>query len=172
LAGCARYHGPLTYLGDADLFPVGRWAGTPQANQVAVQNGIYPIPAHHLILVHILVDPHLTSLGPGAVHGAVGVWWVALDDRVPGPRDSAPTWLPSGVCFRTGALGAAFDAVGSYLDGPAAGSLSRYPISLNPEDGSISVALSAADEIAVPRRTSATAGPYLPPAPGVRCVAS
>jgi hypothetical protein len=154
LAGCTTYHGPLTNLGSTDQFPVARWSPDPAANQVRVGNGIYPLPDKHLILVHILIpDTAITSLGPGAVRGAVGVWWVALDDRA--PRGAASVgklaWLPACVRFKTYGTGAAFDVVGGYLTGPSAASLSRYPLSFNPEDSSISVALSPADEIAMPR---------------------
>jgi hypothetical protein len=163
LSSCTSYHGPLTTLGSADQYPVGRWSPNPSANQVRVGNGIYLLPQDHLILVHIIVpDTSLTSLGSGAVHGAVGVWWVALDDRVPHSGDvqvGALTWRPACVSFRAGGTGAVFDAAGDYLDGPAPSNLSRYPISINPEDNSISVALAPADEIALPRSDQPGASP-------------
>jgi hypothetical protein len=162
LLGCATYHGALTPLGDVDQYPVGQWSPNPGASQVRVDNGIYLMPQHHLILVHILVpDTSLTSLGPGAVRGAVGVWWVALDDRAPKGAASVGklVWLPSCVRFKTYGTGAAFDIVGRYLDGPSPASLSRYPLSFNPEDGSISVALSPSDEIAVPRINGSASPP-------------
>ncbi len=154
LTGCTTYHGPLTNLSSTDQFPAGRWSPDPSANQVRSGNGIYLLPDKHLILIHIVVpDTAITSLGPGAVRGAVGVWWVALDDRA--PRGAANVgklaWLPECVRFKTYGTGAEFDIVGRYLNGPSSASLSRYPLSFNPEDGSISVALSPADEIAVPR---------------------
>ena len=174
LASCASYHGPLTNLGSADQYPVGRWSPDPKANQVRVGNGIYLLPEKHLILVHIIVpDTSLTSLGPGAVRGAVGVWWVALDDRVPHPsavHAGALTWIPTCVRFKTRGTGAAFDIVGDYLYGPAPSSLSRYPISINPEDDTISVALAPADEIAMSRRDQpGSSPPYLKPAEVVPC---
>jgi hypothetical protein len=161
LSGCAPHHGPLTNLGSVDEYPVGRWAPTVDANQVRIHLGVYPLPTYHLILVHIQIpDNALSSLGPVAVHGAVGVWWVALDDRVPGDSQR-PTWLASCVRFQT--VSSAFDIAGSYLSGPATASLSRYPLSFNPEDSSVSVALSPEDEISVPRRAANQAGPYLAP---------
>ncbi len=143
LAGCASYHGQLTGLGPTDQFPVGAWTPNPSTNQTRVNNGIYLLPQRHLILVHILVpDTSLNSLGPGAVHGAVGVWWVALDDRAPHPtgvQAGALRWQPGCVQFRTDGTA-----------GPSPANLSRYPLSFNPEDSSIRVALSPADEIAIP----------------------
>jgi hypothetical protein len=176
LSSCTTYHGALTSLGSADQYPVGRWSPDPNANQVRVGNGIYLIPQHHLILVHILVpDTARTSLGPGAVHGAVGVWWVALDDRAPhadSAQAGALTWIPACVRFKTGGTGAAFDVAGSYLGGPAPSSLSRYPISINPEDDSISLALAPADEIALPRSDQpGAASAYLKPA-SMSCAAN
>ncbi len=174
LSSCTTYHGQLTNLGSADQYPVGRWSPDPKANQVRVGNGIYLLPHDHLILVHIIVpDTSLTSLGPGAVRGAVGVWWVALDDRVPHPSAvhvGALTWIPACVSFKAGGTGAVFDIAGDYLDGPAPSNLSRYPISLNPEDDTISVALAPADEIAVPRSDQPSGSPaYLKPAEVVPC---
>jgi hypothetical protein len=125
-----------------------------------VDNGIYPLPQYHLILVHIQIpDTSLKSLGPGAVHAAVGIWWVALDDRVPsasGVGDAgvvALRWQPPCVVFKTTGTGTAFDVAGGYLWGPGSANLSRYPLSFNPEDSSIRVALSPADEVSVPRTT-------------------
>jgi hypothetical protein len=161
LASCSSYKGSLTYLDSVDLYPVGNWSPFPLRNQAAVGDGIYPMPDKHLILIHIFVPASITTLGPGALHGAVGVWWLALDDRV--PNDSTPQWRPDCDHFKTGAKGAAFDLAGDYLDGPAFSNLSRYPLAINPEDSSISVALSPADEIHLPR-TSGTAAPLAPAA--------
>lgn len=172
LAGCTKYHGPLTNLGLVDQYPVGRWYPTPSANQVRTGLGIYHLSDQHLILVHIQIpDNAATSLGPGAVRGAVGVWWVALDDRVPG-ADSVPIWQSSCVRFKTASKGSEFDVVGGYLTGPASASLSRYPLSFNPDDSSVSVALDPADEISIPRGGNGNASPYLPPAQGVVCISS
>ena len=167
LSACSSFHGPLTYLDSVDQYPVARWGASAATNMVGVNNGIYLLPQDHLILVHIYVPPAITSLCPDAVHGAVGVWWVALDDRLPG--DSTPVWQPGCVRFRTGAKGAEFDLAGNYLDGPAAGSMSRYPLSLNPEDSSISVALSSADEITIPRDGGRPTGQAAPLAPTGIC---
>ncbi len=171
LTSCTTYHGPLTNLSSTDQFPVGRWSPDPSANQVRIGNGIYPMPDMHLILIHILVpDTSITSQGPGAVRGAVGVWWVALDDRAPrGPAFVGKlVWLPTCVRFKTEGTGSEFDVVGRYLTGPSAASLSRYPLSFNPEDSSISVALSSADEIAMPRGGSLGPPPtFLEPPQGV-----
>jgi hypothetical protein len=161
LAGCATYKGSLTYLDSVDLYPVGNWSPFPLRNQAGLGNGIYLMPDKHLILVHIDIPSDIATLGPGALHGAVGVWWLALDDRV--PRDSTPQWRPDCDRFKTGAKGAAFDLAGNYLDGPASANLSRYPLAINPEDSSISVALSPADEIHLPR-TSGTSAPLAPAA--------
>jgi hypothetical protein len=170
-SGCTRYHGPLTNLGLVDQYPAGRWYPTPAANQVRTGLGIYHLSKQHLILVHIQIpDYKATSLGPGAVHGAVGVWWVALDDRVSG--DSSPVWQPSCVRYKTASQGSEFDVIGDYLAGPATASLSRYPLSFNPDDGSISVALDPADEISMPRGGNGNPPPYLPPAQGVTCTPS
>jgi hypothetical protein len=169
-AGCTSYHGPLTPLGQVEEYPAGRWAPTPSAGELQIGFGVYPIPQYHLMLVHIVIpDTSRTSLGPGAVHGAVGVWWVALDDRV--PHGGALVYAPRCLSFVTLGSGAQFDIVGDYLAGPAAASLSRYPLSFNSEDGSVSVALSPQDEIAGPTRGQSGAPPpvYLRPAPGVSC---
>jgi hypothetical protein len=172
LAGCTRYHGPLTNLGTVDEYPATYWHPTPAADQVRTGLGIYNLANHHLILVHIQIpDNATTSLGPGAVRGAVGVWWVALDDRVPG-GDGRLVWQPSCVQFKTTGKGAGFDVVGDYLNGPATASLSRYPLSFNPDDSSVSVALDPADEISMPRGGSGAPPPYLPPDPGVHCTSS
>jgi hypothetical protein len=167
LSACTSFHGPLTYLDAVDQYAVTRWAASAATNMVGINNGIYLLPQDHLILVHIYVPPSVTSLGPGAVHGAVGVWWVALDDRLPG--DSTPVWQAGCVRFKTGAKGAEFDVVGSYLDGPAPRSLNRYPLVINPEDSSISVALSPADEITVPRDGGRPTGQAAPLAPTGIC---
>ena len=161
LAGCTTYKGPLTYLDSVDLYPVGNWSPYPAKNQVEVNNGIYLMPSKHLILIHIFVPASITSLGPGAIHGAVGVWWLALDDRI--PNDSTPQWHSTCDYFRTGQKGATFDLAGNYLDGPASANLSRYPLSINPEDSSISVALAPADEIHL-ARTSGEVAPLAPAA--------
>lgn len=166
-SACTSFHGPLTYLDSVDQYPVARWGATAATNMAGVNNGIYLLPQDHLILVHIYVPPSVKTLGPGAVHGAVGVWWVALDDRLPG--DTTPVWQPDCVRFKTGAKGAAFDISGAYLDGPAARSLNRYPLSLNPDDSSISVALSPADEITVPRDGGLPAPEWPPLAPQGPC---
>jgi hypothetical protein len=154
LTGCASYHGQLTGLGPTDQVPVGAWTPNPSTNQTRVNNGIYLLPQRHLILVHILVpNTSLGSLGPGAVHGAVGIWWVALDDRAPHPtgvQAGALRWQPDCVQFRTDGTGATFDIAGDHLSGPSPANLSRYPLTFNPEDSSIRVALSPADEIAIP----------------------
>ena len=168
-SACTSFHGPLTYLDAEGLYPVARWGPSAATNQVAVGNGIYLLPQHHLILVHVLVPPSVKTLGPGSVHGAVGVWWVALDDRLPG--DTTPVWMTDCVRFKTGAKGASFDIAGAYLDGPAARSLNRYPIALNPEDGSISVALSPADEITVARDGGLPADQWPPLRPDGGCAA-
>lgn len=163
LAGCGQFHGPLTNLGQVDQYLSGRWDPDPARSQVAVNAGIYPMPGKHLILVHVQIpDTSITSLGPGAVHGAVGVWWIALDDRVPG-GDGALAWVPSCDRFTTHGQGSEFTLAGSYMSGPATASLSRYPISFNPEDSSISVALSPEDEIKMPARGSAGTTHYLLP---------
>lgn len=173
LSGCTTYHGALTVLGHVDEFPVGRWSPSPAVSQARIGLGIYPIPAQHLILIHILIpDTAVASLGPGAVHGAVGVWWVALDDRAPrsAAHVGALVYLPTCVSFKTYGTGAQFDIAGEYLDGPSPASLSRYPLSFNPEDGSVSVALSPQDEIAVPRGDqSHPSTAALWPAPNVQC---
>lgn len=169
-SACTSFHGPLTYLDAADQYPVATWGATAATNRATVGNGIYPLPRYHLILVHLYVPPSIKSLGPGAVHGAVGVWWVALDDRLPG--DNTPVWQPACSLFKTGAKGAAFDAAGGYLYGPAPRSLNRYPIVLNPEDSSISVALAAADEITVPRDGGQPPGQWPPLRPVGSCAAT
>lgn len=161
LSGCGRYHGPLTNLGSVDQFLPALWNTDPTLNQVAVNSGVYPMPARHLILVHVQIpDASVASLGLGAVHGAVGVWWIALDDRMPGAGGKV-VWVASCGLFKAQGSGAAFDLAGDFLYGPAAANLSRYPLSFNPEDSSVSVALSPQDEIAIARDAMAT--PYLPP---------
>ena len=173
LAGCTSYRGPLTVLGHVDEFPVAHWSPIPSHSQVRIGLGIYPLPSQHLIVIHVIIsDTALASLGPGAVHGAVGVWWVALDDRVPSGTGhvGALVYLPQCVSFKTYGTGARFDIAGDYLGGPSSASLSRYPLSFNPEDGSVSVALSPQDEIAVPRGDqSSPSVAALRPAPGVQC---
>lgn len=169
LVGCATFRGPVTPLGSVEEFPAVAWAPTPAASAVAADNGVYLIPSYHLILVHILItNTSLATLGPDAVHGAVGVWWVALDDRAPG--GGQVTYDPACVGFVDASTGARFDIAGGYLSGAATGSLGRYPLLFNPEDASISAGLSRADEIAVPAH-QANGAPmtYLPPAPGVSC---
>jgi hypothetical protein len=164
LSGCTPYHGPLTNLGDVDQYLPARWNPDPSRNQVEPNAGIYPMPSHHLILVHVQIpDTSVTALGPGAVRGAVGVWWIALDDRVPG-GDGKLVWIPSCDRFKTTGKGASYDLAGDYLNGPATANLSRYPLEFNPDDGSVSVALSQQDEITISRSGSGGAAPYLPPA--------
>jgi hypothetical protein len=169
LAGCTTFHGLVTPLGAVDEFPAVAWAPTPSASAVRPDSGVYLIPHYHLILVHILIpETNLASLGPDAVHGAVGVWWVALDDRAPG--GGLVTYDPACLGFVDASNGARFDIAGGYLSGPATGSLGRYPLWLNPEDASISAGLSHADEIAVPaHRANGAPMAYLPPAPGAVC---
>ncbi|HEV2235693.1 MAG TPA: hypothetical protein VGR57_03440 [Ktedonobacterales bacterium] len=171
LAGCATYHGPVTVLGPVDQYPVGRWTPYVATNHVTLDNGIYLLPKYHLILVHLYSDDEsITTLGPGALHGAVGVWWVGLDDRAPaepGAHAGALRWDPCRLHFTADASGAEYDLAGDYLAGPAPASLSRYPLSINPEDASLRVALSRADEITVPRPNAAQGRPaYLAPAAG------
>jgi hypothetical protein len=91
------------------------------------------------------------------VHGAVGVWWIALDDRVPG-GDGKLVWVPSCNRFKTYGKGAEYTLAGEYLTGPATANLSRYPLSFNPEDDSISVALSSQDEVSIPRSGNGNGG--------------
>jgi hypothetical protein len=169
LAGCTTFRGPVTPLGDVEEFPAVSWAPTPSASAVRADNGVYLVPRDHLILVHILIaETSLATLGPDAVHGAVGVWWVALDDRAPG--GGLVTYDPTCVGFVDASNGARFDIAGGYLSGPATGSLGRYPLWLNPEDASISAGLSRADEIGVPaHQANGTPMSFLPPAPGVVC---
>jgi hypothetical protein len=169
LAGCTPHHGPLTDLGTVDLYAPARWSPNPATNQVQVGRGIYPLPSRHLILVHIQIpDNALSSLGPGATRGAVGVWWVALDDRLTG--DGQLTWVPSCDLFRTH-NGTAFDVVGDYLAGPAHANLSRYPLAFNPDDNSVSAALSAEDTIHITLSGTGGPKPYLPPT-NTQCTAS
>jgi hypothetical protein len=161
LSGCTSHHGPLTNLGDVDQYPAARWNPNLAQNQVAQNAGIYAMPNQHLILIHVQIpDTNLTSLGPGAVHGAVGVWWVALDDRVLGDAGTL-LWVPSCGRFKTIDTGGEYDLVGDYLAGPARANLSRYPLAFNPDDGSVSVALSPEDEISIPRSDASSAS--LPP---------
>jgi hypothetical protein len=168
VAGCASYHGPVTVLGPVDQYPVGRWSPDLAANHVAQGNGIYLLPQYHLILVHLYTDDEsITTLGPGALHGAVGVWWVGLDDRAPGAGAGTLRWEPQCLRFKADGSGAAYDLAGDYLSGPSPGNLSRYPLSINPEDASLRAALSTADEIATPRTGGSGRAPaYLAPHTG------
>lgn len=168
VAGCASYHGPVTVLGPVDQYPVGRWSPDLAANHVTLDNGIYLLPKYHLILVHLYTnDESITTLGPGALHGAVGVWWVGLDDRAPGANAGALRWEPQCLRFKADGSGAAYDLAGDYLSGPSPASLSRYPLSINPEDASLRAALSSADEITVPRPNAASGtSAYLAPNTG------
>jgi hypothetical protein len=164
LSGCTRYHGPLTSLGDVEQYPAALWYRDPARSQIGMSNGIYVMPDRHLLLVHVQIpNTNLDSLGPGSVHGAVGVWWVALDSRVPGGGGNL-VWMPSCGLFKTTGKGAEYDLAGDYLAGPASANLSRYPVSFNPDDGSVSVALSPQDEITIPRSGSGGPAPYLQPA--------
>jgi hypothetical protein len=169
LAGCASYHGPVTVLGPVDQYPVGRWSPELAANHVALDNGIYLLPQYHLILVHLYTDDEsITTLGTGALHGAVGVWWVGLDDRAPGVNPGKLVWEPQCLRFKAEGSGAAYDLAGDYISGPSPGGLSRYPLSINPEDASLRAALSPADEIATPHSggSSGTPPAYLAPHTG------
>ncbi len=171
VAGCTTYHGPVTVLGSVDEYPVGRWSPDLASNHIMIDNGIYLLPQYHLILVHLYTDDEsITTLGPGALHGAVGVWWVGLDDRAPGVNPGTLRWEPQCLRFRASGSGAAYDLAGDYLTGPSPASLSRYPLSINPEDASLRAALSADDEISVPRPNAASGErAYLAPHTGA-CV--
>jgi hypothetical protein len=161
LCGCTQYHGPLTALGDVDQYLPALWSPSPAQSQVRAGAGIYAMLSRHLLLVHVQIpDTSVTSLGPGAVRGAVGVWWVALDDRAPGGGQLH--WVPSCGLFRSTAKGATYDLVGDALNSSSSASLRRYPLEFNPDDGSVSVALSPQDELAAAQRGAAA--PYLPPA--------
>ena len=168
LAGCVKYHGPVTVIGPVDQYPVGRWSPDLATNHLALDNGLYLLPQYHLILVHLYTnDESITTLGPSALHGAVGVWWVGLDDRAPGANAGTLRWEPQCLRFKTDGSGATYDLAGDYLSGPLPGNLSRYPLSINPEDASLRAALSAADEITNPRSGGASGTPaYLAPHTG------